>query len=203
MDTILVVEDEINVRENVVELLTNEGFNCIEAEDGLSGTKIIKQELPDLILCDLMMPKIDGFEFYQIVRSMTNEQFIPFIFLTARTDKESLQYAMGLGADDFITKPFKADELLERINIRLLKKKSVEQNFDQLKMNISLYVPHELNTPLVSILGYTELLLLDFEEFSDIEKKELISTVHQSGLRLENRIAKFMNFSELKLNTLE
>ena len=203
MDTILIVEDEINVRENLVELLTNEGFNCIEAEDGLSGTKIIKSELPDLILCDLMMPKIDGFEFYQIVKSMTHEQFLPFIFLTARTDEESIQYAMGMGADDYITKPFKADELLERIKSRLWKKKSIEQNFDQLKMNISLYVPHELRTPLISILGYTELMLSDFDNFSDAEKKDMLGSIQHSGLRLDNRIEKFMKFSELKLATFE
>ncbi len=201
MYKILVVEDEYNVRQNIIELLTSEGYTCLEAEDGLAGVKIIKSELPDLILCDLMMPKIDGFEFYQILKSMYPEDFLPIIFLTARTDEESLQYAMSMGADDFLTKPFKADALLERIKSRIRKKISVEQKLDRLKMNISLYVPHELNTPLISILGYTELMLNDFDNFSDVEKKDMLNSIHHSGLRFHKRIEKFINFSELKLET--
>jgi two-component system, sensor histidine kinase and response regulator len=203
LDKILIIEDEKDARENIVELLTNEGYTCIEAEDGMSGTEVIKNELPDLILCDLMMPRIDGFEFFQIVKSMNLDKFIPFIFLTARTDDDSIQYGMGMGADDFITKPFKADALLQRIKSRLIKKRSIEHKFDQLKLNLSLYVPHELRTPLISILGYSEFLLNEFDSFTDIEKKEMIHSIYHSGLRFHDRIEKFVNFSELQLEDSE
>ncbi|MBK7104857.1 MAG: response regulator [Ignavibacteriae bacterium] len=201
MDTILVVEDETNVRTNIIELLTCEGYKCLEAQDGMSAISILKNELPDLILTDLIMPKINGFEFFKMLKTMGLEKNIPFIFLTARTDNESMHYAMQLGADDYIVKPYKADELIQRIKTRLWKQKLIEQNFDKLKTSISLYVPHELRTPLIAILGYTQLLLDDFNNISDDEKKEMIKSVYSSGLRIHNRIEKFVNYTEYKLGT--
>ncbi len=200
METILIVEDELDVRQNLVELLSSEGYRCLEAENGFFGRSIVETEVPDLILCDLMMPKIDGYEFYKIVNNLHSEKFIPFIFLTARVDNESLQYAMEMGADDFITKPYKVDALLNRIKSRLRKKNTIDKNFNQLKTSISLYVPHELRTPLISVLGNSELLLNDFENISDSDKKEMISSIYHSGLRFHDRIEKFMTFSQLKLN---
>jgi len=199
MDKILIVEDDEIVRENLFELLSNEGYECTMAIDGLEATQIIKGYLPDLILCDLMMPRIDGFEFFELFQSLNNNTFIPFIFLTAKTDPHSVQHAMGKGADDFIFKPFKAQELLERIESRLKKKRSINKNFDQLKINVSMYVPHELKTPLISILGYTELLLSDYESYSNSDIKEMLSSIQHSGLRLKNRIEKFVTYLELKL----
>ena len=199
MSTILVIEDEQNVRDNVVELLMCEGYTCLEADDGMAGLAIVKNELPDLILCDLMMPKLNGFEFYKFIKNLYPDNFIPMIFLTARTDEETLEYAITIGADDIITKPFKANNLLNRIKTRLHKKRALEQRLDNLKMNISLYVPHELRTPLISVLGYAELMINDYDNIPDIEKKDMLNSIYQSGLRFHNRIEKFINYSELKL----
>ncbi|MBK8944623.1 MAG: response regulator [Ignavibacteriae bacterium] len=201
MDTILVVEDETHVRNNIIELLTYEGYKCLEAQDGLNAISILKNELPDLILTDLIMPKINGFEFFKMLKTMGLEKSIPFIFLTARTDVESMHYAMQLGADDYIVKPYKADELIQRIKTRLWKQKLIDDNFDKLKTSISLYVPHELRTPLIAILGYTQMLLDDYNEISDDDKKEMIHSVYSSGLRIHNRIEKFVNYTEYKLGT--
>lgn len=199
MEIILVVEDESEVRNNIIELLTYEGYECLEAKNGLEAVNKIKKTIPDLVLSDVLMPSISGFELYKLVQSMNLKKNLPFIFLTALADEESVNYGMKLGADDYITKPYKAGALLERIRTRLNKQKSIEEKFDNLKTSISLYVPHELSTPLISILGYTELLTKDFEEFSDTEKKEMISSIHNSGLRLNNRVEKFINYTENKL----
>ncbi|MBK7980894.1 MAG: response regulator [Ignavibacteriae bacterium] len=201
METILVVEDEVHVRQNIIELLTYEGYKCLEATDGLNALSILKTELPDLILTDLIMPKINGFEFFKMLKSMGLEKNIPFIFLTARTDIESMHYAMQLGADDYIVKPYKADELTERIKTRLWKQKLIDDNYDKLKTSISLYVPHELRTPLIAILGYTQLLIDDFETISEEDKKDMIKSIYNSGLRIHNRIEKFVNYTEYKLGT--
>jgi DNA-binding response OmpR family regulator/two-component sensor histidine kinase len=200
MEIILVVEDEKEVRNNIIELLTYEGYDCIEAKDGLEAINHIKKTLPDLVLSDVLMPNISGFELYKFVQSMDLKKNLPFIFLTALADEESLSYGMKLGADDYITKPYKAGELLERIKVRLMKQKSIDEKFDNLKTGISLYVPHELSTPLISILGYTELLINDLENLTPTEVKEMLNSIHNSGLRLNNRVEKFISYTENKLD---
>jgi len=199
MEKILVVEDEKYVRENIVELLTCEGYNCLVAEDGLSAINVLSKELPDLILTDLLMPRLNGFELYKMFKEMEIEKNIPFIFLTAKNDDETLNYAMQLGADDFLVKPYKAENLLQRIKTRLLKQQVIDLSLEKLKTSISLYVPHELRTPLIAVLGYSELLMNDFNHFTDSEKIEMIGSIHNAGLRFQNRIEKFINYTEYKL----
>ncbi|MCB9219516.1 MAG: response regulator [Ignavibacteriales bacterium] len=201
MEKILVVEDEESVRENLVELLTLENYECIEASDGLDALKKIKNNLPDLVISDILMPNLNGYEFYKLINSIESEKYIPFIFLTARVDEESINYANELGADDYITKPFKSEILVQRIKTRFSKKKQIEDKFEKLKTNISLYIPHQLRTPLIAILGYSELLSNEFANFTDTEKLEMINSIHNSGLRFQNRVEKFINYTEFKLGT--
>jgi two-component system sensor histidine kinase/response regulator len=121
MYKILVIEDEDSIRENIKDLLHTENFNVVEAEDGRVGIQMALEERPDLILCDVMMPEIEGYKVFEEIIHHSATNLIPFIFLTAKTTKEDLRRGMDLGADDYLTKPFTKKELLSAVNTRLAK----------------------------------------------------------------------------------
>jgi CheY-like chemotaxis protein len=120
MTKILVIEDEESVRENIVELLDTEGFEALAAKNGRIGLFLAQKELPDLILCDVRMPELDGYGVLTGLRSEPTTAAIPFIFLTAKAAKTDLSLGLGLGANAYITKPFTLVELLETIDQALL-----------------------------------------------------------------------------------
>ena len=118
---ILVIEDNPEVRENIVEILSLDGYDVLAAENGKIGVEAALAQTPDLILCDIMMPVLDGFGVLKILNKNVATHHIPFVFLTAKAEKEDFRRGMGLGADDYITKPFDDTELLEAIEMRLAK----------------------------------------------------------------------------------
>lgn len=128
---ILVIEDNRDVRENLAELLELSGYEVITAENGKVGVKRATDELPDLIICDIMMPEMDGFGVLRVLGHQASTMHIPFIFLTAKTEKEDFRKGMGLGADDYITKPFDDVQLLDTVEIRLKKSARIRQVFDK------------------------------------------------------------------------
>src|SRR5262249_28366381 len=99
MTTVLVIEDEDSIRLNVVETLTYEGFSTIEASNGLAGVEMAVQHVPDLIICDVMMPELDGYDALRRLQTEAATALIPFIFLTALADRQYVRYGMALGAD--------------------------------------------------------------------------------------------------------
>lgn len=119
MTKILVIEDETNIRENIVDLLESEEFEAVSAPNGNIGVQVAKAEHPDLILCDVMMPELDGYGVLMELRADPDTALIPFIFLTAKADRNDLRQGMNLGADDYLTKPCTPDELLNAIASRL------------------------------------------------------------------------------------
>lgn len=119
--TILVIEDQDDVRENIVELLELSNYQVLSAAEGGSGVKMALEHTPDLILCDIMMPERDGYEVLYLLSKNPSTSSIPFIFLTAKAEKEDFRKGMNLGADDYITKPFEEIELLGAIERRLEK----------------------------------------------------------------------------------
>lgn len=123
---ILVIEDNVDVRENLTEILELAGYETIEAENGKIGVKKALENKPDLILCDVMMPELDGFGVLKILNRSTELMHIPFMFLTAKAEKTDFRKGMGLGADDYITKPYDDVELLETIEFRLKKSKKLQ-----------------------------------------------------------------------------
>src|SRR3712207_548318 len=116
MRKILVIEDEETVRENILELLDAEGFEAISAQNGRIGVELAQQHLPDLILCDVRMPELDGYGVLKALRSEPATVAIPLIFLTAKAAKTDLSYGLELGANAYITKPFTLAELLGAIS---------------------------------------------------------------------------------------
>lgn len=110
MTKILIIEDEIKLRETVSELLSLAGYDVTEANNGIEGLEKVNQVIPDLIICDVMMPKLDGYGFIQELQK-TNHANIPVIFLTAKTESIDLERGMALGAKSYILKPFSFKEL--------------------------------------------------------------------------------------------
>lgn len=125
---ILVIEDNTDVRENIVEILQLDGYEVSEAPNGKVGVEQALSNRPDLILCDIMMPELDGFGTLKILNRNAKTHDIPFIFLTAKAEKDDFRRGMGLGADDYITKPFDDTELLDAIEMRLRKKEAMRTN---------------------------------------------------------------------------
>lgn len=127
MNKILVIEDERAIRVNLVKLLSVEGFEVIATDNGIQGVRLAQTELPDLIICDIMMPELDGYEVLRTLQQNLITATIPFIFLTAKADRADWRTAMNLGADDYLTKPFTRAELLEAIATRFQKQVSLTQ----------------------------------------------------------------------------
>jgi DNA-binding response OmpR family regulator len=121
---ILVIEDTHSLREVIVDILTFEGMQVIEAENGQVGIDKAKEHIPDLILCDIMMPIKDGYQVFDELSQNIDLKDIPFIFLSAKTNSENVLEGMVLGADDYITKPFESDLLISSIKNKLEKKEA-------------------------------------------------------------------------------
>lgn len=117
--TILVIEDEPEMLRNILTILEMEGFATLRATNGREGVALAKKNLPDLVLCDVMMPELDGHGVLNALRTNEATVGLPFIFLTARGEKSDVREGMNCGADDYLTKPVDADELLETIRARL------------------------------------------------------------------------------------
>ena len=160
MTTILIIEDETAIRELISKLLILEGFDVAEAVNGREGIAIAQSVLPDLIICDVMMPEIDGHGVLQALQKNPQTVSIPFIFLTAKGTRQDVRYAMNLGADDYLIKPFANDELLEVIQIRLRKKEIINQQYieklEENKEKISHLLYHDLLTNLPNQLSLRE-----------------------------------------------
>jgi DNA-binding NarL/FixJ family response regulator len=119
MKKILVIEDEPEMRRNIRTILELEQFNVVAASNGRDGLALARAELPDLVLCDVMMPELDGYQVLQGLREEKNTANLPFIFLTAKGEKADFRAGMNHGADDYLAKPVSADELLTAVNVRL------------------------------------------------------------------------------------
>jgi CheY-like chemotaxis protein len=119
MPTLLVIEDEAPLRANIVRILSAEGYRVIAAADGDEGIRRVREGRPDLVICDILMPRVDGFGVLDSLRSRPETAAIPFIFLTASADKEDLARGLRSGANEYVTKPFKIADLLAAVKRRL------------------------------------------------------------------------------------
>lgn len=128
---LLVVEDDDAIREGIIDLLTLEGFEVTESRNGQEALSILSDWEPDLVISDVMMPKMDGHKLLQNYRMMSNSNEVPFLFLTALTDKTEQRKGMNLGADDYLTKPFTRQELLDAIHTQYQKYNDRKNSFQQ------------------------------------------------------------------------
>ena len=202
MAKIAVIEDEVIVRETIIERLTEAGYHVLSAENGLLGIDLIREQQPDLVLCDIMMPNLGGFGVLEYIRKDPATSLIPFIFLSALSDKTDLRKGMLSGADDYITKPFTKEELLNAVAVRLHKRETYDESMrsalDQFRDSLSRSMPHEFLTPLNAILGLSTLLRESRRQFGDEEVSEMLGNIHLSGQRLLRLVQNYLRFAELE-----
>jgi CheY-like chemotaxis protein/anti-sigma regulatory factor (Ser/Thr protein kinase) len=203
MSKILVIEDELAVRENILARLEAEGFITLDAENGLNGVELALAHRPDLIICDVMMPELDGYGVLSMLRQNPVTSTIPFIFLTAKADKVDLRQGMEMGADDYLTKPFTRNELLGAIAARLQKQAVVaqqsEKKLDDLRRSITDALPQEVLIPLSEILGFSRLLVDHYDSVKPPEILETAQNIHTSSLRLQRLIENFIMYAQIEL----
>lgn len=200
---ILLAEDDHSVRQNILDLLEAEDFSVKTAQNGKQAIQLLKEFLPDLIICDVMMPEMDGHELLENLSLNPQLAKIPFIFLTAKADPTDFRQGMNLGADDYLTKPFTRDQLLNAINGRIKKSENIgdayEGEFNELRTNIAVSLPHELRTPLTGIMGFAEYLIDNIDTTKKDELLEYLTYIYESGKRLNRLVENYIAYSELQL----
>ncbi len=203
MASILIIEDDDLARESISEALRAGGYYPIVCDDGRQGIELARETLPDVILCDLNMPDMNGFEVLTILRTIPQTANIPFIFLTAYHDRASLREGMTLGADDYISKPFDNHELVRAIETRLQRQSVMAESYKQqlrtLRQNIVLAVPHEMRSPLMGIIGYAELIAMDSQTMTPDQVEEMAHEIVRSSWRLHRVVENTLIFAQIEL----
>jgi CheY-like chemotaxis protein len=173
MKSILVIDDNPDIRENTAEILGLAGYNTTTAENGKKGVDLAMKSHPDLIVCDIMMPELDGYGVLHLLRKNPETQFIPFIFLTAKTERGDMRKGMEMGADDYITKPFEDIELLNAIELRLKKNEVFTHSYGMNQPGISQFLRDVKSSGLIKQLA---------EQYT-IEVYHKKQTLYQEGKR--------------------
>ena len=203
MKKILVIDDEEWLREMVQLALRQRGYEVVEAENGAVGIEKARKELPDLVLCDVNMERVDGYLTLSSLRSEPTTAAIPFILMTGLADNAGMRHGMELGADDYLPKPFTLDALYAAVEARLKKAQTVreeaERKLASLRDSISMALPHELRTPLNGILAYGEILTADSASLQPEEIAEMGQVIYQSGKRLERLVENFLIYAQIEL----
>jgi len=203
MKKILVIDDEEWLREMIQLALQQRGFQVIEAANGGDGIEMARKELPDLILCDINMGKVDGYLTLSSLRNEAPTAAIPFILMTGLADNAGMRHGMELGADDYLPKPFTTDGLYAAVDARLKKAQTIrdeaERKLAHLRDNISLMMPHEMRTPLNGILSNAELLASSAATLKPGDVAEIGQDIHKSSERLARLIENFLIYAQLEL----
>ncbi len=202
MKKILLIEDNPNVLLNTSKMLQAEGYIVISANNGREGLEIAQQHIPSLIICDIMMPEIDGYGVITALHNNPATTTIPFIFLSAKSDKTDFRQGMELGSDDYLTKPFTRDELLGAINAQFKKKEIInsyyKQELDNLRANISKTLPHQLLFPSIEVMGLADILVKNYHAMEAHEVPDIGKRIRKAGRDMHDMVKKFLLYAELE-----
>ena len=171
LSSILVIDDNKDIRENTAEILDLAGYKTFTAENGKKGVEIALREKPSLIVCDIMMPELDGYGVLHLIRKNPGTEHMPFIFLTAKSERTDFRKGMDMGADDYITKPFEDLELLTAVEMRLKKSAILSQNYETGVRGFTQFLSDVKDTSLASLLS----------ERYDPEEYERRQTLYNEG----------------------
>jgi CRP-like cAMP-binding protein/CheY-like chemotaxis protein len=171
--TILVIDDNADIRDNTAEILELAGYKTLTAENGKKGVDIAIKEKPAIIICDIMMPELDGYGVLHLLRKNEGTQNIPFIFLTAKTERSDFRKGMEMGADDYVTKPFDDIELLNAIEVRLKKAEILDAKYASSQQGVSQFIKDVKDSGLLKHLA-------DQYDTETYHKKQ---TLYQEGKR--------------------
>jgi signal transduction histidine kinase len=203
MTTILVIEDTVSVLSTILDILRTEYDQVHGATNGRDGMRLVRQHLPDVVICDIMMPEIDGHAVLRAMRADPTTATIPVIFLTARAERTDMRLGMELGADDYIPKPFEPLELLRAVQAQLDKRAAIVEKYETslrtLRRNIAYALPHELKTPLVGIEGYARLLAMDYDRISPEKILEYATWMVKSSERLQRLIENCLIYAQIEI----
>jgi signal transduction histidine kinase len=220
MTKILVIEDEADIRDEVIDWLQFEGYTVIGAVNGQQGLERIYQETPDLIVSDIAMPEMDGYELLLEVRLNPRFINIPFIFLTAVSDRDSVRKGMNMGADDFVTKPFTHAELLDSIRSRLGKKSAQESQIQAqierlhsdlteerekrlLKSRLVAMFSHDFRNPLSSILSSSSIIRNYEDRLTPERKRQYLDRIDGSVRLLLQMLDDMLMVAEMESGHFE
>lgn len=199
MKQILVIEDEYDNCKLICDILKSQGYRVLAAADGASGIQLALDYLPDLIISDINLPEVDGYRVLAVLRQNPATLSIPFIFLSALGEAQDIRSGMGLGADDYLTKPFRITDLLDAVHVRLEKQariaRETEERLDELRRNIAHALPHEFRTPLSIVIGFSSLL----SEDASPEQAEMLQSILRSANRLNQLTEKFWTYVETEI----
>ncbi|MEZ4668082.1 MAG: response regulator [Anaerolineae bacterium] len=206
MTTILVVEDELDLRENIADMLTVNGYDVIQAEDGQIALQQLQSHQPSLVISDLMMPNMNGYDMLAEMRKIPGKDTIPFIFLTAITERAYFRQGMELGADDYLTKPFTYPELMAAVEARLNRQQKQAQHaaaeVDTLKKRLARVVTHELRSPISSIIMVQNLLSAQLDSLETNQIRELLETLQTGSYRMYHLAEQLSYLTQLDTGTL-
>ena len=199
---IMVVEDDFALLEGIRELLELTDYRVVPASNGVEALELLDRFRPDLIVSDIMMPEMDGYEFHSKVRERVELLTIPFIFLTARGEKVDIRRGKSEGADDYITKPFDDEDLLVAIGAKLTRWQVLREKQDEeiagLKHKILLTLSHEFRTPLTYIINYAEILDMNDEDLTSEDFSEFMQGIRRGAIRLNTLVEDFLALVELQ-----
>lgn len=202
MEKILVIDDAEFILESTSTLLRFEGFEIFTANNGVQGLEKVFKHKPDIILCDISMPLLDGFGVLEKIRETNETQTIPFIFLTAFTDKANMRAGMERGADDFLVKPFTREELIAAINAQRKKREKfktvIEKRVDELGKIITNALPHEFRTVLSQIVGSARYIKSDLKNLDLEDIMEISSDILQSAERLNKITENYLIYTRIE-----
>ena len=201
MQKIMVIEDKQDIRETIADIVCYSGYDCLTLADGIGAAAQARAYQPDLIICDILLPTVDGYTVIDELRCDEATTHIPFIFLSAKSTYEDIRTGMSLGADDYLTKPFTAEQLIAAIKKRLARFQELAQRQaapdpyiqDFLKMTL----PHELRTPMSGIIGYLSLLTEGFETFEPEQIKQMLAGMNVATRRLSHTVENYILYAQL------
>lgn len=204
---ILLVDDDPAILEGVADLLGLYGYQVITAPDGQTALEQMRSFEPDLVISDIMMPGMDGYQFFEAVRQNPAWTPIPFIFLTARGQRMDIRRGQSLGADAYLTKPFEPEDLLIAVRARLKRAQDIRHaahaDVEHMKQQLITIFSHELRTPLAYIYGYVNLLRDQRDDLDEAAISEMLEGAHRGTRRLVSLVEDLMMMVQIESGVLE
>jgi signal transduction histidine kinase len=200
---IVAIDNDHSTLQTLEQILESHNYIAFVSSSGRAGIELVKQTQPDLVICDVEMPDMSGYDVLLTLRRHAATAAIPVLLLSAQNDATEIRHGMKLGADDFLTKPCNAEELLHCVAVRIAQRENIVRYFseqlDYLRRSIALRLPHEFRTPLNSLIVFGELLASDYDKLSREQAMEMIATIVSSGHRLSALVENFIYLARLEI----